>query len=314
MRYKVLATEYGLNYNNEFIENSALNTFSVAFPTGNVSNFGHKASVEDYVPQVGIIEDSYVEDNKGYAIIDFNNEVSAELENGTQFNLSIYSKCKSHIGDENIRVIDEFIYDPDNSIDIVKAGAAPRAKVLEVADNKKDFILCSVKGNFERIQNEEKDNKPVADKVATSERNNTMNQEDVDKISNATAKVVVDALKTVADEKASENQSVEDAAKAETEKQNIVNAKIAEAFKLGATSDLNSKSVEKIANQINLDTDIEKLVADEKEYVSAIADELKKENENEEISSGLKIPSNESSSKYNFLDNKLASVLEKGAK
>jgi hypothetical protein len=315
MKYKVIATEYGLNYNNEFIETSALDTFPVAFSKGNLSNFGHRGLPNEYVPKIGVIDSSFVEDNKGYAVIDFNDEVSAEIENGTQFNISIYAKCKSHYGENDIRVIDEFIYDQLNSIDIVRYGAAPRAKVLDIADNKKDFILCSVKGNFERIQSGEMNDKSVADKVTTSERKNTMNQEDIDKVSNATAEIVVNALKTVADKKASENQSVEDEAKIEAEKKAKVDAKIADAFKLGATSDLNSKSVERVANQIKLDSDIEKLVVDEKEYVSAIADELKKENESEEISSGLKIPSNESnSSKYTSFDNQLVDALVKGVK
>jgi hypothetical protein len=287
-KYQVLAIEYGFNLNFEFITKTALESFSEAFSARLSANWGHRSNPDDFVPKVGEIVEAFVEDQIGYAIIDYNDEISEQLDKGRSFNVSIYAKCKSYWDDKGIRHIEEILFDDTNSIDIVPFGAIPHAQiqqpVAEEAIKVESFVMNSVKGIVSKIDSE----------PTLTERKDTMSDELKTEVLGAAEPIV---------------SSSEPKVKSEYEKSICVAEIKRDAFTAGASAGLTQAGVEWVASQITDDSDVSKLVEIEKNRIAQIVNEVKEQlsagakSEKDTLSSGITINSNpENSLKPNRFD------------
>jgi hypothetical protein len=301
-KYKVLAVEYGLNLNSEFITDSAMESFTGAFTGGLKSNWGHRDGPDDWTPCVGeILETSVENGQRGFAVVDYNPEITEQITNGRHFDVSIYAKCKSHYDDKDIRIIDEFVYDPNNSIDIVSYGAIPNASIQEpVSDQlKKDtqnFVSYSIKGMFSRIENGDND---------VAERMEVMSDKlDIEPEPSSTEPAPDVAANSCTDEQAESSPKEPDDTIAPNISADplITAANLSEAFLLGAQSGLKPTSAQWVADQVKNGGDIKKLVEIEIKRIAEITDEVKNEQKSEPasdevVSEGVKIYPNAESGK-----------------
>ena len=140
MKYKVLATRYGLTLNGEDITEGALATFAAAMPEGQLSHYMHPDEQLPYPPIVGtLVGEADVDGKEAYVTIDFDEDFSRNFDSGNTYAVSVYAMCRSHWDTDTwVRIIDEFILHQDNSVDVVRYGAVPSAKVLgKVEDSAK---------------------------------------------------------------------------------------------------------------------------------------------------------------------------------
>jgi hypothetical protein len=308
-KYKVLVTKFGLNLNYEDIGQGVLDTFETAFPAGTLSNFGHRLDKDDYVPKVGVVQSTSVDGNYAYAVIDYNDEISNELDSGREFNVSIYSRCKSHYCDNGIRYIDELIYDKTNSIDIVKFGAVPEAKIEEKVENNlntSEWISCSAKAKFEKVDEITNQKKNIK-----RERKISMTEDEIKALSDSIVNSVSALLKSEkaeAEEKETQNEKTE---ADEAQKAKQADEAVANAFRVAGGAGLPDELVDEVANSLTVDSDIEKIIADKKALVESIANSLKKETENDEISNNFRVLDGTGNDPYSGMDSIMRQVVGK---
>jgi hypothetical protein len=268
--YNVLATKYGLNLNNEFITDEAIETFTKAFRAGHVSHFGHPYS-NKVRPVIGKVLSTSIKDNAGHAVIEFNDDIAEQVDNGKEAQVSIYARCKSHFDDETgTRYIDELLYDDANSIDVVDTGAVIGAEVQERIENAKDdFVFCSV--DFIEKQTNAS-NRIVSAANKSHDLGGKMADFDKKEFATEVAKTVCDSLATLAKEQA------------ENKAENSTLDAIKDAFMQGITvgaNKLGETSIARIKNSITETVNIKQLVDDEVAFVESIRNEILDEVKNE---------------------------------
>jgi hypothetical protein len=269
--YNVLATKYGLNLNNEFITDEAIETFTKAFRAGHVSHFGHPYS-NKVRPVIGKVLSTSIKDNAGHAVIEFNDDIAEQVDNGKEAQVSIYARCKSHFDDETgTRYIDELLYDDANAIDVVDVGAVIGAEVQERIENAKDdFVFCSV----DFIEKQTNASNRISNEAANKSHDlgGKMAEFDNKEFAKEVAGIVCDNLATLAKEQA------------EIKAENSTLDAIKDAFMQGITvgaNKLGETSIARIKNSITETVNIKQLVDDEVAFVESIRNEILDEVKNE---------------------------------
>jgi hypothetical protein len=258
--YKVLAVKEGVTLDYRAITKDAIATFPSAFKDGNLSRFGHPTPSLPYPPEIGIVKQAYNEDEyTGYADIEFDEDFARNFETDNKYEISLYAMCVVHWDDDSgLLMIDEMLYNDNNSIDVVERGAVLGAKVLEPNEfsakegSKQCFVRCSLEMVSSAV-----DVKPDGKEIAMDR------QEILDAIKEGlSGETVADTLlERITDTFAG---LVADIAPEPTALPAVDTAKIAsEAFVKGATSGLDNRSVERVAAQISEGKTVEDAVETE---------------------------------------------------
>jgi hypothetical protein len=280
----VLATEYGLTLNDEQITENALATFPDAMPDGQPSRFFHPDEKLPYPPVIGTLVGTPEASNKdAHVVIDYDEGFARNFDSGNKYAVSVYSLCKWHWDTYTcIRVVDEFVYHPDNSVDVVPYGAVPSAKVLgKVEDKVKNGITNETKEEFVRCSI------AMVPTLCDEPRQKEGVEMNEQQIRDAIAAAITDSKVTVADDDVTRiADAVASAVSAVTveppakEPEVDIAEVIADSFAMGVAVDgFTEGSIERVKNSIKGGATIEDALAIE----NAIIDEFKKQFETTDV-------------------------------
>jgi len=268
--YRVTATNEGLTLNGEHITQAAIDSFSEAYPGEQLSHYTHPGDDFYYPPVVGLVERAYSEGTFALAEIDFDEYFARNFDSGGRYDVSIYCRCEGHFDyDKYILIVDRFIYDERNSIDVVPYGAALHAKVddrigdsTEMHDETSgkvisnaalsqevpEFIRLSYELVPQVVEPEVETLMPTKqDSVADIEAVYVLTDEDIARI----------AL------------SLKGSIETETEPDAVI-----DAFKAGAESGFDDLSVERVIDAVRKGWSLEDAIASERSVVEKIATQV----------------------------------------